>query len=155
LAETSSPLNALRSQSAYLLCPVRRTLNVKMKIIRIYIIPLLLAMCIGTIVDYFIYPEGADPSLSCFAEGFSIIIPISVALLLILLRSFKARNIIIFLISGASFFFLSMIFRFWFYEVRQEYISDMYGAIYVAGAIPSAILGLIFGLFLYISMKNI
>jgi len=118
-----------------------------------YPIPLLIAFLIGVISDL-IALSGEKTYRSTFSIGFFLIIPVSVTLLIALLKLIKINKWYLTIPLSILFFLFSMIFAFWFYEFRHGgHVSDMYGLIYIFGFIPALIIGLLFGLFLSIYLK--
>ena len=118
-----------------------------------YLIPLLIAFLIGMISDLFVL-SGQQSYRSTFSIGFFLIIPISVTLLITLLKLIKINKWYLTIPLSILFFLFSMIFAFWFYKFRPGGpVSDMYGLIYIFGFIPAVIIGIVFGLFLSIYLK--
>ena len=83
---------------------------------------------------------------SAFAMGFFIILPLGLLILLTMIYAFNIKNRLAIVILSAIAFFFLMIFTFWFYEQRRGgYVTEMYGIFYIFGAIPSIIIGVVFG----------
>lgn len=118
-----------------------------------YLIPLFIAFLIGTIADLIVL-SGERTFWPPFPIGFFLIIPVSAALLLIVLKLIKTNKWYLTIPLSILFFLFSMFFAFWFYEFRRGgHVSDMYSLIYIFGFIPAVIIGFLFGLFLSVYLK--
>ena len=136
--------------------------------------PLVIGFIIGGLVDlffwfsiwsqgrlsyaYYVSTYGYYPTIfnqiSKGFFGFSLIISLVIWLLISLLDFFNVKSKAVILITSSFSIFFAMIFGFWFYQLRNGFVSDMYGLIYYVGAIPSLLIGLLFGMYLVLRLKK-
>jgi hypothetical protein len=109
---------------------------------------LLTGLIVGGLADIIAMSDKPYSSTSNFALGFFAIIPVVVLLLVSAFNFLKIKSKILIISVTTALFFLAMIFGFWFYNFRAGPISDMYGLFYFLGAIPSIVIGLLFGIYI-------
>ena len=104
------------------------------------------AFILGGLTDIIALSDSPRGGESAFGMGFFIILPLGLLILLTLIYAFNINNRLAIVILSAIAFFFLMIFTFWFYEQRRGgYVTEMYGIFYIFGAIPSIIIGVVFG----------
>ena len=115
---------------------------------------LIYAFIIGIIVDLLSFDLYSDVSPLSTVFGFFIISPLTALLLIYILKLFAISNKILIVIVSVILFFLSMLIGFNQWMELRGRGGDMSGLLYYIGAIPSVLIGLLFGLYIANKIKS-
>lgn len=112
-------------------------------------IPVYVSSVLLGIVADLINNFDAENQISHFTVGFFILIPLGVTVLSEVIPRLEVKSVFAAAVWGATIMFFDMVFAFWFYAYRRpENTGDMYGVVYLAGAIPAVIAGALYGIVL-------
>ena len=119
------------------------------------VIPLIIAFLIGIAADK-ISTLQADPNdVSDFEIGFFIIVPVTAALLMVLLRVFRVRKVPVIILLTTVSFVAAMIFGFWFLSVRGQVVDGTYILVYIFGFLPALAVGILYGIYLSLVTRRV
>lgn len=120
-------------------------------ILKLFVMPILIAFIIGIIADKISTLDKADYRTSDFVNGFFLIIPIAVIVLILFFQLLNIRKRTVVIVVTTLAFILSMVFTVQLSAFRAGLGFFSYGEqviVYWYSLIPSIIVGILFGFYL-------
>jgi hypothetical protein len=109
------------------------------------------SIVVGLYTDVFLFRVTEYPLWK--ALNFTFSVPLSLILLITAVHIIKVKNNNYIIPSSIVLMFACMIFTFWFYALKAG-PSGFYALVYIIGALPSLSVGAVYGLRIYLSIKN-